>query len=101
MIETRMMNRKAYEVPCTVEVEHTFASLHAHVELDDDFEICPGDEVLVHGAPARIPFGERYVGRCTATVVRARWYERIWTKAMASLELTELYEVSFSHGRLV
>ncbi len=93
------MNRKAIEVPCTVEVEHTFASLHAHVELDGDIAICPGDEVLVHGAPDSIPFGEKYKGRCLATVIRARWYERLWTKFMASLELTELYEVSFSTRR--
>ncbi len=99
MIETRIMNRRAIEVPCTVEIEHTPASLHAHVDLDGDIVLNPGDEVLVHGAPDRIPFGESYTGRCQATVIRARWYEQIWTKLLATLEFTELYEVSFTPRR--
>ncbi len=90
---------KVFTVPCTVEVEHTSASLHAHVDLDGDIEIGPGDAVLVHGAPARVPFGERLVVRCDATVRRATWLGRQWTKLMAKLELTELYEVSFTARR--
>jgi hypothetical protein len=65
-------------VPCTVEIEHTHASLHAHVELDGDIIIEPGDEVVVHGAPLHAAFR---------------------TRLLAYLELTELYEVGFSAGR--
>ncbi len=99
MIETTIGHRRAVSVPCTVEVEHTFASLHAHVELDDGVAIGPGDEVLVHGAPETVPFGEKLKVRCHATVVRASWLERLWTKITAQLELTELYEVSFTPRR--
>ena len=37
--------RKTFDVPCTVEIEHTPESLHAHVEIDGDFTIEPGATV--------------------------------------------------------
>ncbi len=99
MIETRIGHRKAISVPCTVDVEHTFASLHAHVELDNGVEIGIGDEVLVQGAPETIPFGERLTVRAHATVIRANWVDRLRTRVAAYFELTELYEVSFTPRR--
>lgn len=90
--------RDTIEVPCTIEIENTFESLHAHVDLDGGIEIQPGDEVLVHGEPIRVPFGEKRTLRRTATVTRANWLERTLTKITARFELTELYEVSFSSG---
>ncbi len=86
-------------VPCTVELENTPESLHAHVTLDAGFDIEPGDEVQVHDAPTEVPYGERLTVRRTATVTRAGALERAWTKLIAHLELTELYEVSFSERR--
>lgn len=91
--------RRTVEVSCTVEIEQTPESLHAHVSLDADFEIEPGDEVQVHDAPTSVPYGERVVVRRTATVSRAGRIERLWTKLAGHLELTELYEVSFSERR--
>jgi hypothetical protein len=90
--------RRKVEVPCTVDIEHSFDSLHAYVELDG-IEVGPGDEVLVHDAPTRVDFGERVVVQRRATVVRAGWLERAWTRLTARLELTELYEVGFSSWR--
>lgn len=92
--------RTSFEVPCTVEIEQTAESLHAHVVLDGDVEIRPGDEVLVHDAPTEIAFGERLVVRRTATVVRAGLLDRVFARVQGYLELTELYEVSFSNGRV-
>ncbi|MGC5780121.1 hypothetical protein [Methylobacterium sp. NFXW15] len=86
-------------VPCTVELENTPESLHAHVTLDAGFDIEPGDEVQVHDAPTEVAYGERLTVRRTATVTRAGALERAWTKLIAHLELTELYEVSFSERR--
>lgn len=91
--------KSTMDVPCTVEIENTPESLHAHVTLDAGFEIEPGDEVQVHDAPGLPPFGERIVVQRTATVIRAGTLERAWTKLIAHLELTELYEVSFSERR--
>lgn len=87
------------DVPCSLDVEHTAESLHAHVVLDDDIAIGPGDTVRVHGAPIDVPFGERRVFRRQATIVRATWLERLWVRLSARLELTELYDVSFTSGR--
>jgi hypothetical protein len=92
--------RTSFEVPCTVEIEQTAESLHAHVILDGDIEIRPGDEVTVHDAPTDIAFGERICVRRTATVVRAGPLDQIRARVQGYLELTELYEVSFSNGRV-
>lgn len=87
---------KVFDVGCTIHVSHTFESLHAHVELDDNIPIFPGDEVTVHGEPVRIPFGETAQIRRTATVVRAGPVERLWVQATGRLEVMELLEFSFS-----
>lgn len=90
---------RRFDVGCTIEVEHTNEHLHAHVALDGDVPIYPGDRVRVHGDPIRVEFGEAASYSRTATVMRAGWLSRQWTKFLASLEITELYEVSFSAGR--
>jgi hypothetical protein len=89
----------SFDVPCTVEIEQTSETLHAHVVLDGDVDIRPGDEVRVHDAPTHVAFGERLVVRRRATVVRAGPLQRLRARLEGYLELTELYEVSFSDGR--
>lgn len=91
--------RKSFDVPCTVEIEQTSETLHAHVVLDGDIQIRAGDEVKVHDAPTRVEFGERLVVRRTATVIRGGPLDRLRARIEGYLELTELYEVSFSDGR--
>jgi hypothetical protein len=98
MIGNRIVPRERLDVPCTIEIENTFESLHAHVDLDGSLSINAGDEVLVHGDPVRVPYGQKLVLRRVATVTRANWLDRLVTRALARLELTELYEVSFSSG---
>ncbi len=99
MSRRRPLFRQTFEAPCTVEIEHSAESLHAHVELDGDIEIEPGDQVLVHDAPTEVPYGETLVVRRTATVVRAGLAERVWTRFAGNFELTELYDVSFTERR--
>lgn len=82
------------DVPCTVDIEQTAESLHAHV-VPEGIEIRPGDQVLVHGAPSRIGYGDRVCLRCTATVIRASAFGRFWAHATSFLEFTALYEVGF------
>jgi hypothetical protein len=94
-----VVRRQHYEFPCTVEIEHTPKSLHAHVEIDADFVVEPGDEVLVRNAPTEVPYGERIVVKRTAIVTRASAIERAWTRLSGMLELTELYDVSFTERR--
>lgn len=95
MTQAKHRGRRCTQVPCTVEIEHTADSLHAYVELDG-IDIRPGDEVIVHAPPVDVPFGERIVVHRTATVFHAGAVERAFTKLLAYLELTELYEVGFS-----
>jgi len=92
--------KRSEVVPCTIEIENTFESLHAHVELHGTDPVEAGDEVLVHGDPIRVPYGQKITLQREATVTRATTIERLVTKIAARFELTELYEVSFSSGRL-
>lgn len=82
------------EVPCSVDIEQTPDSLHAHV-VPEGIDIQPGDRVLVHGAPSRVEFGDRVSLRCSATVIRATALGRLWTQFTGLLEFTALYEVGF------
>ena len=91
-----LLRRRRITTPCTVEISHTFESLHAHVELDGDIEIRPGDEVLVHGREVAVPYGEVATFRRDATVTRATLMERLWTRMTGDLEFMELCEFSFS-----
>lgn len=92
----RFLKKKAVEVCCTVEVSNTFESLHAHVRFDGGVTVEPGDEVLVHGAPVEVPYGETAYLRRRATIRRAGWLERQWTRATGDFEFMELCEFSFS-----
>ena len=95
------LKRTRFDTPCRVEVEHSDAHFHAHVELADGLEIHPGDKVRVHGAPISVGFGESAVFSRIATVERATRLERLWTKFAGHFEMTELYEVSFTARRTV
>lgn len=89
-------SRQTLEVPCTIEIEHTAESLHAHVDLKGAIELEPGDEVHVLGPPVQTHFGDRIVLDRMALVTRGSPVRRWFTRALAYLELTELYEVGFS-----
>lgn len=100
MIGLSVFRRRRHDTPCTIEIEHSETSLHAHLALEDDIALQPGDRVHVHGAPIRPQFGEKLVVRHIATVERATFLERQWTRWAANFQLTELYEVSFTPGRV-
>ncbi len=87
------------ETGCRIAIEHSESSLHAHVELDGDLQLQPGDQVRVHGAPIKVVFGDRLELRRRATVRRAGFAARQWTRLSARFALSELYEVSFTSGR--
>jgi hypothetical protein len=96
-----LIRRREFEVPCTLTIEHSADSLHAHVDLDADLDIRPGDEVIVHDAPTDIAFGQRLVVARKATIIRASLIERLWTKFAGHFEMNELYEVSFTERRIL
>ncbi len=80
----RLFTRESLETGCTIAVEHSAEHLHAHVELDGDIKLGPGDQVRVHGDPVRLPFGEAIELRRRATVSRAGLLAQWWTKLRAS-----------------
>jgi hypothetical protein len=94
------MGARRFDTPCTITVEQSPEHFHAHVELDENVEIEPGDKVRVHGDPISIPFGSREVFHRTATVTRAGPLKRFAIRCAAYFDLAELYEVSFNAGRI-
>lgn len=91
---------RRFDVPCTIEIEQTHDFFHAHVALEGDLRLRPGDRVRVHGDPIRVGFGERVALRRDATVERAGWLRRGWTRVAAMLDLGELYDLSFTARRM-
>jgi hypothetical protein len=91
--------RDQIDLPCTVDLEQTTESLHAYVEIDG-VAIRPGDQVIVHDPPTQVGFGERLVCNRRVTIVRANFLGGVMARLRGYLELTELYEVSFSGGRV-
>ena len=89
----------AIELPCTIDIEHTNDSFHAHVVLDGDIAIGPGDRVRVHGDPISVAFGDKRHERRRATIQPAGYIRRAWTKFTARFLMGELYEVSFTPRR--
>ena len=76
--------------------------LEAEVQIasSDIGYVKPGDEVLVHGKPIVVPYGETTAERRKATIKRAGWIERKWVKMTGDLEFMELLEFSFSGEEL-
>ncbi len=91
-----LIARTRQEVPCRVEINNTFEQLGAHLRFENGVTVEPGDEVMVHGAPISIPYGECATFERTATITRASAIERAWTRATGDLEFMELCEFSFS-----
>ncbi len=92
-------SKASERVMCTVNVINTFEQLSAHVVLDGDVKIRPGDEVLVKGSEIRVPYGETHSERREAEIKRAGWLERKWTELTGNLEYMELLEFSFSEEK--
>ena len=92
----KIFSRSTEIAPCTVEVSHTFESLHAHVRFNNGAIVHPGDEVLVHGEPISALYGETLTEERTATIRRAFFIERVWTRLIGSFEFMEICEFSFS-----
>lgn len=95
MLQALTRAREKIDVPCTIDIEHTWESLHAHVELEG-VTVEPGDEVHVHGEPIVVPYGESRTLKRMATVTRASGPERLWIRLTGDFEFMELLEFSFS-----
>ena len=81
-------------VPCTVEIERSFDSLHAHA-VPEGITLRPGDRVVVNNPPPIPAFGGATTYETTATVYRAGPLTQLWTELRAFAELAELYHCGF------
>jgi len=79
-------------LPCTLDVEQTFDSLHAHVELEGVNDICPGDEITVQGERVEVAFGEKFTLHRQATLRRAGPLESLWMRIKGDLEVLDLLD---------
>ncbi len=86
--------KRRIDVPCTVQLVSTHDHFGAHVNLEG-IEVDPGDSVLVHNAPSRVPFGTDRTIASRATVQRASWLRRQFVKLTGGTEFYELYDVGF------
>jgi len=82
------------DIECEVDLERSFDSFHAYA-VPVGFDICPGDQVIVHDMPTHLDFGDCRTYRARATVLRAGLLRRLWTEWSSVFELTGLYEVGF------
>ena len=89
-----------FDTPCRIAVQHDADALNATHELPDGLEMGPGDRIHVHGDRVIVPFGTSITIERTATVEVAGPLRRAWTHLAAYFDMAELYEVSFSSGRL-
>jgi hypothetical protein len=85
-------------VDCQIQLSNTAEFLYAHADLKG-VEVGPGDQVLIHDPLTHIEFGQQMEFTRKATISRAGLLSRLWTYCTARLELTMLYEVSFSTTR--
>jgi hypothetical protein len=85
---------RSRDVRCSLDLEATQEHFHAHAALDG-VAVDAGDEVLVHGAPSRLPHGLRTTVDTTATVREASWLKRRWVKLTGGTAFHELYDVGF------
>ena len=92
------MIRRRIQTPAHVSIEQSDAYFFAHVDIAVPVEA--GDSVLLHGEDIRVAFGESAAFDRLATVERASWIERAWTRFAGHFGLVHLYEVSFSGRRL-
>lgn len=95
MIGAFTSHYEVIELLCSIDIEHTASSFHAH-QIPENIEINAGDTIIVHDALAGIGFGEHYIGERRATLYRASTWGRIWTQITSMLDLGELYEVGFN-----
>jgi hypothetical protein len=92
--------RQTLDVGCEVEIDHSPDNLGAHVRLDGDPEIGPGDRVRVYGEPIDVKPGDHLLLRRRAIVERATPLGRLWTRFTGHFEMAELYDVSFTDRSL-
>jgi hypothetical protein len=95
MIGAFTSHYEVIELLCSIDIEQTALSFHAH-QIPENIEVKAGDTIIVHDALAEIEFGAAYTGERRATLYRASPWARLWTQITSMLDIGELYEVGFN-----
>jgi len=94
MVRELFAPARSVTVPCTVEIERSFDSLHAHA-IPEGVTLRPGDRVVVNNLPEDVAHLGTSSFETTATVLRAGPLTQWWTEMVAIFELAELYHCGF------
>jgi hypothetical protein len=86
------MSRQVH-LTCEIDIEQSWESLHAHA-IPEDIDIAAGDTIIVHDTEGALS-AAHYTGKRNATLIRAGFWRRRWTRFRSIFELTELFEVGF------
>ncbi len=81
------------QLTCDIDIGQSWESLHAHA-IPEGVDIEAGDVVIVHDTSDALSAAQ-YVGKRNATLIRAGFWRRHWTRFSSIFELTELFEVGF------
>jgi len=84
---------RQFALTCDIDIEQSWESLHAHA-IPDGVEIEAGDVIIVHDTLDAMT-AALYTGKRNATLIRAGFWRRHWTRFQSIFELTELFEVGF------
>ncbi len=95
---TQKASRKE-TMACRIAVERTNEHFCAHTVYSGGPAFGAGDSVRVNGPVITAETGDRFIERRTAHVRRAGPIRRTLVKLIAILEISGLYEVSFSGRR--
>ena len=86
------MSRKL-ALTCEIDIEQSWESLHAHA-IPDGIDIEAGDIIIVHDTAGTLN-AAHYIGQRDATLIRAGFWRRHWTRFCSIFEIAELFEVGF------
>ncbi len=87
------------DVAARIAIERTNEHFCAHTLYSELIDFQPGDRVQVMGPEIQVETGDRFVARRRAKVKRAGAISRFWFRMISILEITGLYEVSFTGRR--
>ena len=79
-------------------VDHKFESLHAEVDFGQGVDIHPGDEVIVHGQPIFVPYGQTHEEERQRHCGPRNLAGAAVDPLTGDFEFMELCEFSFSEG---
>jgi len=93
---TKLKTIDEQDIGCRVVVTRTNEHFYAHTVYHGNPDFQAGDSVTMGGDDIHAQTGASFLVRRRASIQRAGWLRRQLTKILSVLEITGLYEVSFT-----